>query len=185
MDVAMKGETQVCTPEEFERWWARSEELHSVLMRLPSRLVIHAGMQHRMQVLLERWDDLEAPGLDDDIDPDIVGGLRSWIHDTEIFLRYIISTEDTGTGPTTAAAASAVPANLPTAPRLATVEDIGEAVAVTEAWHWPWIEGWDDPKKRRKILNPRDKKEISTKRKLVYAALGVGAFYVGSKYLEE
>lgn len=174
----------VCTPEDFERWWARSEELHSVLTRLPSRLVVNAGMQHRCQTLLERWDDLEAPGLDDDeIDPNLVGALRSWIHDTEVLIRYIISTEDTGTGPTTAAAE--VPANLPTAPRLATLETTEDAPAVTEQWHWPWIDGWDDPKKRKRILSPKEKKEISLKRKLIFAALGAGAIYAGAKYMDE
>lgn len=179
-----KAVRSVCTPEDFERWWARSEELHSVLMRLPSRLVVNAGMQHRHQTLLERWDDLEAPGLDDsEIDPNLVGALRSWIHDTEVLIRYIISTEDTGTGPTTAAAE--MPANLPSAPRFATVEDTEDAPAVTEKWHWPWIAGWDDAQKRKRLLNPKEKKEISFKRKLIFAALGASALYAGAKYLDE
>ena len=173
-----------CTPEDFERWWARSEELHSVLRRLPKRLVVDAGMQHRAQTLLERWDDLETPGLDDDvINPDMVGSLRSWIHDSEVLIRYIISTEDTKIGPTTAA--SDVPANFPTAPRLAPIESMDEAPAVTDQWHWPWIEGWDDVKKRKRILNPKEKKETSLKRKLIFAALGAGAIYVGAKYIDE
>lgn len=169
-------------PEDFERWWARSEELHSVLTRLPSRLVVNAGMQRRRQALLERWDDLEAPGLDDDeIDLNLVGTLRAWIHDTEVLIRYIISTEDTGTG-----LADAMPAaNLPIAPRLEAVETTEDAPAVTEQWHWPWIEGWDDVKKRHRILHPKEKKETSLKRKLIYAALGVGVVYAGARYMDE
>lgn len=179
-----KAMQKVCTPEDFERWWARSEELHSVLMRLPGHLVVKAGMQHRHQTLLERWEDLEAPGLDEDeIDTHLVGTLRSWIHDAEILIRYIISTEDTGTGPTTAAAEMS--ANLPSAPRLAPVDTIDEAPAVTQTWHWPWIEGWDDKQKRKRILNPKEKGETSMKRKLIYAALGIGVVYAGAKYLDE
>jgi hypothetical protein len=183
-----KAQTKtVVTPEDFERWWARSEELYDVLRRLPGRLVVKAGMQHRHQVLLERWGDLETPRLDDDeIDLNLVGALRSWIHDAEIFIRYIISTEDTGTGPTTAeAGGSQMPANMPTAPRLAPVETTELAPAVTQKWHWPWVEGWDDPKKRKHILSPKEKKETSLKRRLIFAALGVGAVYAGAKYLDE
>lgn len=180
----VKTVQKVCTQEEFERWWARSEELHDVLKRLPSRLVVKAGMQHRHQILLERWDDLEAPGLDDDeIDPNLVGALRSWIHDTEVLIRYIISTEDTGTGPTTAAAE--LPANLPSAPRFEAVDTVRDAPAVTKQWHWPWIEGWDDKKKRGRILHPKEKKETSLKRKLIFAALGAATVYAGAKYLDE
>ena len=173
------------TPEEFERWWARSEELHSVLRRLPRQAVINSGMQRRREQLLERWEELDAPGLDDDeIGSDMVGALRSWIHDSETLVRYIIFTGDTGT--TAAAEGAPKPANgLPSAPRLAPVESLANAPAVTEKWHWPWLKGWDDPAKRKLILHPRKKKETSLKRKLLFGALGAGAIYVGAKYLDE
>jgi len=179
-EVEEKGSSGY-TPEQFERWWVRSEELRSVLQRLPRQAVINAGMQHRREQLLERWEDLETPGLDDDvIDTDMVGALRLWIHDSETLIRYIIFTGDT------AADEGAEPANeLPTAPRLAVVDSLSDAPAVTEEWHWPWIKGWDDPVKRRRILNPKKKKETSLKRKLFYGALGAGAVYIGARYLDE
>ncbi len=177
----------VCTPEEFERWWARSEELNSVLRRLPRKAVIDAGMQHRREQLLERWGDLEAPGLDDDeIGSDMVGGLRSWIHDSEILIRYIVFTTDTGTAAAPGAEENPKPANeLPTAPRLAPVESLAQAPAVTEKWHWPWLEGWDNARKRKRILNPKKKKETSLRRKLMYGVFGAGAVYVSARYLDE
>ena len=181
--VAEEEVRGVCAPEEFERFWARSEELNSVLRRLPRQAVLNAGMQHRREQLLERWGDLEAPGLvDDEIGSDMVGALRSWIHDSETLIRYIIFTTDTGTAPEK----NSTPANeLPTAPRLAPVESLAQAPAVTEKWHWPWLEGWDDVKKRKRILNPKKKKESSLRRKLMYGALGAGAVYIGAKYLDE
>ena len=188
----LQEEVKGYTPEEFERWWARSEELQSVLRRLPRKAVINAGMQQRREQLLERWEDLEAPGLgDDEVGSDMVGALRSWIHDSETLVRYIVFTGDTGTVPTTAAPDGEMPGagasanELPTAPRFAAVESLDSAPAVTEAWHWPWLKGWDDSAKRRRILNPSKKKATSLRRKLMYGLFGVGAVYAGSKYLDE
>ena len=86
----------------------------------------------------------------------------------------------------TAAAEEKHPANeLPSAPRFAPVESLADAPAVTDAWHWPWLKGWDDPVKRNRILNPKAKKETSLRRKLMYGILGAGAVYVGARYLDE
>ncbi len=170
-----------CTPEEFERWWEKSQELFSVLRRLPRRLLSKTGMQSRQEQLLDRWEDLKAPTvLDDEIDVHMVGALRHWIHDSEILIRYIISSQEE------ASLADEMPAaNLTVAPRLAAVESMEKVPAVTPAWHWPWIEGWDNEKRRKRILGTREKKDISLKKKLMIAAFGVGAVYVGAKYLDE
>lgn len=193
IEVEMEGESVVpegWTPESFERWWARSEELVSILRRLPGRIVAATGMGNRRLTLLDAHDELEQPGLTAEIDDGAVGALRSWTKDAETLIHYIVTARDTGIGSSGSTTASNDPAPvsgnyLPSAPRLSPIDDLDDSPAVSQDWHWPWIEGWDDPKRRKGILHGKEKKKMTKKRKMFLGALAVGAVYAGSKYLDE
>ncbi len=177
------------TPESFERWWARSEELASILRRLPGRIVAATGMANRRLTLLDAHDELEQPSLTAEIDDGVVGALRSWIKDAETLVHYIVTARDTGIGSgSTTASNEPAPVSgnhLPSAPRLSPIDELDDSPAFSEDWHWPWIEGWDDPKKRKVILHGKGKKKMSKRRKMFLGAITVGAIYAGSKYLDE
>lgn len=191
---------RVYTVAEFERWWARSEELNSILRRLPRDVISAAGMGNRRAQLLERWEDLETPEVDDiEVEEEVLGALLSWIRDSETLIHYIIYTRDltsehggeataNDTGKETTATASAPPSRpAPIVPATRIINSMSEAIGVQEDWHWPWIEGWDDPDKRKSIINPKKKKgkKLTMKRAATMGALGAGAVYVFSRYLDE
>lgn len=190
---------RVYTIDEFERWWARSEELNSILRRLPHDVVAAAAMENRRAQLLERFEDLETPELDEEfVDEEMAGALQSWIRDSETLIHYIIYTRDvtrestpdarTANDPVEAGvpAGSAKPP-APIRPALNVIRTLDDAPGVSDEWHWPWIDGWDDPDKRQQILNPKKKKgkKMSIKRAATMTALGAGAVYVFSRYLDE
>lgn len=192
---------RVYTVADFERWWARSEELNSILRRLPRDVIAAAGMENRREQLLERWEDLETPEIDEsEVDEEMLGALMSWIRDSETLIHYIIYTRDitaehggeataNDTGvPTATASAPAAPSRpAPVVPSLQVINSMSEAIGVKEDWHWPWLEGWDDPEKRERILKPKKKKEkkLTFKRAATMGALGAGAVYVFARYLDE
>ena len=190
-EVEIEGESVVregWTPEAFERWWARSEELVSILRRLPGRIVAATDMANRRLTLLDVHDELERPGLAAEIDDGAVGALRSWIKDAETLIHYIVTARDTGIGSRSTTASNDPPPvsgnNLPSAPRLSPIDELDDSPAFSDDWHWPWIEGWDDPKKRKAILHGKEKKKMTKKRKMFLGALAVGAVYAGAKYLD-
>lgn len=191
---------RVHTIVDFERWWTRSEELNSILRRLPRDVVTAASMGNRREQLLERWEDLETPDVEEnEVDEEVLGALLSWIRDSETLIHYIIYTRDVrgdhsqeGTANDTeapaAASAQAVPQRQPLiTPSLNVISTIDDAPGVSEDWHWPWIAGWDDPDRRKQILNPKKKKKapLTLKRAATMGALGAGAVYVFSRYLDE
>jgi len=176
----VKGVREGWTPEEFERWWARGEELVSILRRLPGKIVEATGMANRRMAILAAHDELETPGLTAEIDDGAVGTLRKWIKEAETLIHYIVTARDTGIGSTAASNAS-----LPSGPRFSVVDDVNESPAVSQHWRWPWIEGWDDPKRRKSILAGKEKKKMSKRRKVFLGALTIGAIYAGAKYLDE
>lgn len=195
------------TIDEFERWWTRSEELESILRRLPRDVVSAASMGNRREQLLERWEDLETPALDEEVDEDMYGELMSWIRDSETLIHYIIYTRDVRGDDATAGAESAsndtttsttsaeepVVAEAPPAASVSTqsslrvIGSIDDAPGVSMDWKWPWIQGWDDLDRRKKILNPKSKKgkKMSLKRAATYSAIGAGAVFMISRYIDE
>lgn len=205
--VTLEPEEAVApTIDEFERWWVRSEELESIMRRLPRDVVSAASMGNRREQLLERWEDLETPTLDEEVDEDMHGELMSWIRDSETLIHYIIYTRNTRgdnatSGPesasndtataTTASADEPIVAEAPKAASaqssLRVIDSIEEAPGVSVNWKWPWIQGWDDPEQRRRILNPKSKKgkKMSLKRAATYSAIGAGAVFMISRYIDE
>lgn len=192
------------TIDEFERWWTRSEELESILRRLPRDVVSAASMGNRREQLIERWEDLETPALDEEVDEDMHGELMSWIRDSETLIHYIIYTRDVRGDDATAGTESAsndtaasteepVVAEAPPAASASTqsslrvIGSIDDAPGVSMDWKWPWIQGWDDPDRRKKILNPKSKKgkKMSLKRAATYSAIGAGAVFMISRYIDE
>lgn len=198
-------EPRAPTIDEFERWWVRSEELESILRRLPRDVVSAASMGNRREQLLERWEDLETPTLDEEVDEDMYGEMMSWIRDSETLIHYIIYTRDvrgddatagteSASNDTTASTEEPVVAEAPpatastsTQSSLRVIGSIDEAPGVSLNWKWPWIEGWDDPDQRNKILNPKSKKgkKMSLKRAATYSAIGAGAVFMISRYIDE
>lgn len=195
---------RVHTIADFEQWWTRSEELDSILRRLPRDVVSAADMGNRRSQLLERWEDLETPEVnDEEVDEEVLGALLSWIRDSETLIHYIIYTRDVrrdhdqdgatanDTDIPTSASASAPtvdsPLRAPIQPSLSVVNTISEVPGVNENWRWPWITGWDDPDARNQILHPKKKKKakLTVKRAATMGALGAGAVYVFSRYLDE
>lgn len=194
---------QVYTIDDFERWFVRSEELNSILRRLPLKVVSAAGMANRRDQLLETWEDLETPELDEsEVDDDMMGDLLSWVKDSETLIHYIVYTRNTNGVPEVGGKESAKASNdgVPEASSLPpqTVEpssrpgpqviaSMSGAPGVTGQWHWPWIEGWDDLEKREGIINPKKAKpkKMSLKRAATMTALGAGAVYVMARYMDE
>jgi len=158
--------------EEFERRWARSEELRDVLDRLPGRLVLKSGMAGQRKKLLRRWELIQLPGLDDDSPGSVVlETLRIWIKDAEALIRYIFQIEEGRKSGPTVAEANAVEL------RFELVGSIDDADAVTKRWYWPWE---DKP-----IEKVAKKNKVDVAKVAKYGAIGVGVLYAITKWVEE
>jgi hypothetical protein len=156
--------------EEFERRWARSEELRDILERLPGRLVLKSGMSGQRAKLLERWELIELPGLDDDSpSSELLDTLRMWIRDAEALVRYIIQIGDRKTE---SAAADTKDEEL----SFEVVESADELDAIIKDWHWPWAE---------KAIEKSGKNKVDVTKVMKYGAIGVGVLFAISKWVEE
>lgn len=157
--------------EEFERRWARSEELRDVLERLPGRLVLKSGMSGQRKKLLERWELVQLPGLDDDSpSSELLDTLRLWIRDAEALIRYIVQIGGGRKSGPTVAETNEVEL------RFELVGSVDEADAVTKRWHWPWED---------KAVEKVAKNKVDVARVAKYGAIGVGVLYAITKWVEE
>lgn len=171
--AAQNGVEYVGILEEYQGWWGRGMELHEYLLRMPQRILEPMQMDGQHQRLLNRWESLKDPESKD-IDEDDLARLRAWIRDSETLINYIVY-ERRPPGSTT-------PSTKKRA-RPTQIQSIEDAVGVQEDWHWPWIEGWDDPAKRARILNP-PKEKNTLKKVLIVGGIATAAVIIGKKVLE-
>ena len=159
------NDAEVSRPE-YAEWWGRASELLRYLKKLPEKLTDKVDMTGRKEELVSAFDQLSSP---DDVPVIVQEGtvkqLTSWIEKAESFIGFFLQSYEPA-APTTQA------------PILVTsIEEDG--------WQWPWIEGWEDPKKRKKILNPPKKSDSQMKRLLIGGAVIGSALYLGKRVMGE
>jgi len=165
------GPEGVCTREVYEERWARGEEIFKYLERVPEKYAEDLGMGKLYNQLLRRWkDEVVSPSkVGDVVDSETLGNLLIWTRQSETLI-YYVTYEDQG---------KATPG--PTTPGLLEVV----AQPSPQPYHWPWIEGWDDPSKRALILNPKNPSKWTMKKVLLYGGVAAGAIYAGKKMLAD
>lgn len=165
------GVDEECTNEDYRGWWAQGKKLYDYLSRMPPAYADKLGMGNMYRQLLQRWKkEVKKPeGLPEVIDESTLGTLLLWMRHAETLI-YYVTYEDQGN-----------PVPGPTTPgRLDVVEEIP-----TGDRHWPWIEGWDNPSLRAKIVNPPKPSKWGPKRILFVGAGVAGAVYLGKKFFSE
>lgn len=170
---AQNGGAYAGVLEEYQGWWSRAGEIHEYLLRMPPRILEPMGMDGQHQSLLSRWDALESSDSTD-LDEDDLAKLRAWIRDSETLINYIVY-ERKPPGSTTP---STKKRSRPTH-----IQSIEEAVGVQDDWHWPWIEGWDNPAKRERILHPPKEKNMLRK-VLIVGGIATAAVIIGRKVMD-
>jgi hypothetical protein len=165
------GPEGVCTREVYEERWARGQEIFKYLERVPEKYAEDLGMGKLYHQLIRRWsEEIQPPSaVADMVDSETLGNLLIWTRQSETLI-YYVTYEDQG---------QATPG--PTTPGLLKVVSQPEA----QPYHWPWIEGWDDPAKRALILNPKGSSKITFKKVLLYGGVAVGAIFAGKKLLAD
>ena len=156
-----------CPREVYEEWWTRGKEYFDYLGRVPKRITKGLNMGDMHDSLLRRWTDEVAhpSALGETVDSKTYGTLLLCNRESERLI-YYVTYDDTG---------RATPG--PTTPGLLQVVEQPE----TDSYNWPWIEGWDDPKRRALILNPKGPKKWTVKRVLLWGGVAAGAVYAGKK----
>ncbi len=175
METQSVPQEEEYTLEEYRKWWANSVELHEYLDGMPPEMAERVRMGKPRLDLIESWLDLQPPDSLDEVDEDTAADLLGWIRKAETLIHFVVYRPEAATEPEV---------QKPKFKKLALVDDISEISGENPQWHWPWIEGWDNPAKREKILNPP--KEGSTVKKvlMIGAAAGV-AIYVGKRMLSD
>jgi hypothetical protein len=161
----------VCTREVYEGWWARGKKYFDFLNSLPKERSEELGMLGMHESLIRRFTDEVVPPneVPEVVDGSTYGVLLHWNRQAET-LAYYVTHQAKGS------------ADLgPTTPGLLEVGNEPQGVG----HHWPWIEGWDDPKKRALILNPEPAKKRTAKKILLVGGIAAGAFYVGKQMLAD
>ncbi len=154
------------TRADYEGWWERASELYAYIQKVPDSLTNKVNMTERKNKLVFAFDQLSSPeGASGPITEGEVRRLQKWIDHAEGFVGFLLQSYE-----------PSVPATQ--APVLVSEIDI------EEDWHWPWIDGWDNPKKRKKILNPPGKEDNQVKKLLIGGAVLGGAYFIGKKFME-
>lgn len=141
------------THEDYYQWWVQGANVYQQLISIPIDAVEAVDMRGRYDQLVGRWIDpsnqkagIRPPDtLSSEVDEREVGNLLSWIKQARTLIYYVDYQEDRGGSGRRHAAPE------PTADD-GVAESVGEIPGYNRSWHWPWIEGWDDPAKRRQIL---------------------------------
>lgn len=138
-----------------EHWNARAEELYSYLHKIPQSLGTRLGVwKKRNQIILD-YDSIDKSNIED---------LNFWINRAESLVQYIYSQKE-----------------RVKSTKKSRIESLDELSAYTEDWHWPWIEGWDDPKTRRRLIRqPKDGPNY--KKILIAGGVAAGGFWVYKKF---
>lgn len=164
------GPAGVCTREVYEGWWARGKKYFDYLERVPERVPEELGMDGMHKSLLRRWKDEVVPpsAVGDTVDSKTYGTLLIWNRESETLI-YYVTYENQG---------EATPGSTTPGPLTVVNDPKGSDP-------WPWIEGWEDPKKRALILNPKGNKKWTTKKILLVGGAAAGVFFVGKKMLAD
>lgn len=164
IDSALPDDAEVTLAEYAERW-KRASELLQYLKKVPEKLTDKMDMTARKQKLVSAFGQLTSPNdAADPIQGDSVRRINSWIENAEGFIGFLLQSYEP-------AASTAQPPILVS------------AIEKDEDWQWPWIEGWEDPKKRKKILNPPKSSDGQMKKLLIGGAVIGGAFYLGKRVM--
>jgi len=155
-----------CTRAEYEKWWGRATELRSYVERVPAGVTDRVSMTDRKNKLVYAFDQLVSPNsVSEPVSVGDVKGITSWISHAEGFIGFLLQSYEP-------------------APPVVQVPVLVKGLESDEDWHWPWIDGWDDPKKRKRIINPPSEKESQMKKLLIGGALVGGALYIGKRFME-
>lgn len=153
------------TPAEYAGRWERASELLNYLKKVPEKLTDKMDMTARKEKLVSAFDQLVSPKhAADPIQGESVRRINSWIENAEGFIGFLLQSYE---------------------PAASTVQQpiLVSSIEEDEDWQWPWIEGWEDPKKRKKILNPPKTSDSQMKKLLIGGAVIGGAFYLGKRVM--
>jgi hypothetical protein len=166
-----EGDVQL---ETFSNLFERSSNLRDILSRLPGHLVLQSGLSAKRKELVDKWDQLESPGLDGYVSAGAMSQLQKWIHDAEISIAYVIhlGKEERDSGLDRAFAG-----NVDDDPEFELVDSIDELDFVSDKWCWPW-----DSKRAKKKIS---KSGLDKKNLLKYGAFaGLGILAIAA-YMED
>jgi hypothetical protein len=162
-DSAQPNENDA-TRSDYEGWWGRAQELYAYIQKVPSSLTKRVNMTDSKNKLIYEFDQLISPEKLSDVQEGDVSRLKKWINHAEGFVGFLLQSYEP---------------SAPTTQVPVLVKDVN----VEEDWHWPWIDGWDNPKKRKRILNPSNKDDNQVKRLLIGGAVIGGAYYIGKRFM--
>jgi hypothetical protein len=152
----------------YAQAYARGEELQDYLVQLGDRI---AAAVRRIEVrkdLLDRWGTFPEPDMVLPDDEESLRDISQWIKDAESLIQYIVYKEK-----------SSREAGF----KLEAIEDFEEAPGFGEDWRYPWIEGWNDPKKRAKMM--KVKVDRPYRKYIIGGAIAAGVTYVGYQWLKD
>lgn len=155
------------TRADYEGWWERAAKLYGYIVKLPPRVVEKVSMADRKNKLEFAFDQLTSPGsVSDPVPSGAAKQLNKWIEQAESFVGFLIQSYES-------------------APPTIQAPILLKSLDEDEDWRWPWIDGWEDPKKRKKILNPSGKEDGQMKKLLIGGAVLGSAFYLGRRFMEK
>ena len=166
MNSAQPDEAMDATRADYEGWWGRAAELHEYIERLPPSVIERVDMAERKNKLVVAFDQLSSPSsVSEPVPQGAIERLNKWTKQAEGFVGFLLQSYEPP---------------VPTIQAPVLLKSFEE----DEDWHWPWIDGWDDPKKRKKILKPSGKEDNQVKKLLIGGALVGGAILLGKKFME-
>jgi len=154
------------TRSDYEGWWERAEELHKYIEKLPSSVIEKVDMAERKNKLVVAFDQLASPGsVPEPVPQGAIQRLDRWTQEAKGFVGFLLQSYE---------------------PAVPTIQApiLLKSFEQDEDWQWPWIDGWDDPKRRKKIMKPPGKEESQVKRFLIGGAVIGGALLLGKKFME-
>jgi hypothetical protein len=152
----------------YAQGYARGQELQEYLVQLGDRIAAAFRRIEQRQDLLDRWEQLPAPDLVLPDDEEALEEIDTWINDAEKLIQYIVYRQKS--------AQRQQASNEP-------IEDLDEAPGFEEKWRYPWIEGWNDPKQRAKLMKPKTQNPY--RKYIIGGALAAGVAYVGYQWMKE
>lgn len=152
----------------YAQGYARGQELHEYLVQMGDRIAAAVRRIEQRQGLLDRWEEMPSPDLVMPDDEEALDELDQWIADAEKLIQYIVYRQKNAQKQQ----ASYEP-----------IEDLDEALGYEENWRYPWIEGWNDPKQRAKLMKPKTQNPY--RKYIIGGALAAGVAYVGYQWMKD
>lgn len=152
----------------YAQVYARGQELQDYLVQLGDRIAAAVRRIEVRQELLNRWGELPEPDLVLPGDEEALDEVSRWVEDAEKLIQYIVYKEKSSK--------SQEKSNAP-------IEDLDDAPGFDEDWRYPWIEGWNDPKKRAKLMKPTVDRPY--RKYIIGGALAAGVAYVGYQWMKD